>query len=303
MKRKVITIIAIVLFAAFIILPLVLHYDTYAVINNDTAAHLRAFDLMAREGYSGLYGAQVITGYILNHFEEWFGWNVETTFAIFNFGTLILAGFAVGFMVYRLTGNAIATLLTIPIVTIGTTATLHLFMCGTVFNIISILILLPMFIILTHYVIKKKRYWYASAIILMIPAMYYYHPSMGGGLFYNGEMYEAILPVYVSLMYYYGIYNIMILSISAYIIIKQKSYKSMNMMYVGGLLLVVVACAVIGYGGFNPYPNRVIVNMCLLLTLATVILMGMSLNVVNGKVKKHRTLLDRCYRWSLLLVK
>ena len=160
-------------------LPTVLHSDSYGVINNDTMAHLQAFQKMANQGYVGLYGGQEITGWIINHS----GLEPQTAFMYFNFGMLALAGLVNGLMVYVLTKSKLASLIVIPLATLGANAVMHLFYSGTIFNLIAVMVLIPSVIIIWYYINKKIGKWWAIGLSPLILSLMLYHPSLGEGLF------------------------------------------------------------------------------------------------------------------------
>lgn len=261
-------------------LPPVLHSQSYMVINNDTAAHLKAFET----GHY-IYGAQAIAGYVFGMFDVK---DMTILFMLFNFAMLATAGMIVGLMVYRLTGSDIASLLAIGMITLGLNATMHLFYSGTIFNIIGVLILLPVAIIVSHWLATKKLYWIAGLMIIpMAVAFWYYHPALGGGLLASGQLKESVLNPLEAILVFYGIYNAILLIVSSVFLWKYET-KGINRIIIVMLAIGIVASGVIGFAGLNPYPSRVIINMFLLLMLLTVLVMGIALQNTRGK---HRALI------------
>jgi hypothetical protein len=199
---------------------------------------------------------------------------------IFNFAMLALAGISTGFMVYQLTGNYIGGLLSMPIITLGTGSTMHLFYSGTIFNIVGVLIFIPLAITLGHYLFKNNKW--ILMVILAIPIMvftYLWHPALGEGLFIGGKLRESILNPVESILLFYGIFNAILLAVSITLMVKGKMFISKyNVAWVSIFSVVVIVSAVIGYFGLNPFPSRVIINMVLILSLLTVLIMAMALN-------------------------
>lgn len=277
----------VIIFLSLAITPMIFHSDVYGVINNDTRNHLAAFESMRINGYHGLYGGQVILGLIVNSLPRII--SPQISFMIFNFLSLAMAGFSVGFMVYRLSGSTIGGLLSMPLVVWGTGATMHLFYSGTIFNIVGVLILVPLLITIAHYIFVKRRYKLLFMLIPLSILMAWFHPSLGLGVFIlRATMLEATLNPFESIMRFTGIMPIFLLLTNGYILITSKdTIAKINRVIVFGILGIVIATGIIAFVGLNPFPSRVAMNMSLFLAILTAIVMGFALNKIRNKTSRY----------------
>jgi hypothetical protein len=235
---------------------------------------------MNNNGYHGLYGGQVAIGWIINHINEITNIKVDILFMIFNYVVLLCAGLSVGYMVYRLTGNKYGGVLSVPITIFGIKATLALFYCGIIFNIIAMLIILPLIICLYHYILGKKKY--KLAIIISIPiglCCWYFHPSFGSGIFQSGDIQEVVLNPYKVLMALVGIYNVVLLILCVYQIVNKKVKVGIySIVVISALLLGILLLGIITYGGYTLFTMRVLSNVSLLLGMIICLTVGFALN-------------------------
>jgi hypothetical protein len=258
-----------------------LHSDTYGVINNDTMAHLKAFQEMESQGYVGLYGGQEIVGWIINHS----GLEPQSTFMYFNFGMLALAGVVTGIMVYILTGNKIAGLLTMPLSTVCSGGMMQLFYCGTIFNVIAVMILVPLSIIAWYFINKKFGKWWSIGLSPLLIALLAFHPSLGGGLLSNNPVPEGVLNPFESLNTYFGMYNFILLTICLCVVYIQNSVKGFNAVIIVVLSAVILCSGIIGFVGLSDFSSRVIINMTLFMSLLTVLLMGIAVKNSRPEIR------------------
>lgn len=293
MKNKLFIIVYILIYTLIILLPMI--HSEYNVINNDTLAHLDAFAHMKLFGYQGLYGGQVMTGWILNHVNDLTGISVKTLFMWFNFGMLATAGLSVGLMTYILTKNKLGFVVASLFTVFGVNATLHLFYCGTIFNIISVLVILPLIITLASTIRYLRTKWIivigALSLAMLGLAVFTFHPSLGMGILQNGGLKEPVLNPMQAIANYIGIFSLILLVVSIYSIWQGKvKIDWFNYATLGCLSFIAIISIILGFWGLNPYPFRIIINMSLILLLIVSLLIGFALNNKN-KAIRYGTLL------------
>lgn len=281
---KKVAIILSLIFLVIVLMPMFLHPNIYAYINDDTIRHLEAFKVMEVNGYNGLYLGQELVGWVLNNIHSITGISVDYLFMFVNFIALALAGLLVGYMMKRLTGNTLVALISPWFIVFGVGATLHLFFSGTIFNIIGVLILIPAVVIITHYLYDKKRYiltMVTAFVLLSLIAPF--HPSMGTGLLLQGELQEAMINPAESIVMFFGITNMLLALACGILFIKSKlKLNAYQLTVFAVFILMFTSSNIIGQFGLTPFPSRVLINTCLFAGIILLMIAGWLLQYRNN---------------------
>lgn len=275
MRSKIIILSIFLLVALIVLLPPILHKDAYIVLNNDTLAHLEAFERL-KYGGEGLYLGQTITGKVLVWWESFTGMSLATSFMWFNYISLYLAGVCVALMVWQLTRNKVISVVALPLTIFGCYSVLHLFYCGTIYNIIGVMIILPLSIIGAQAVYRK--YKLCGLVLFVIPCAvfaWYFHPALGSGITWSSNISEGVINPLEAMVTYFGIFNMVILAVCiGYYVDKKFQSDKYQKGIIIFLLITTIASFIIAYIGATPYSSRVVINAFIFIALMMYVLMG-----------------------------
>jgi len=311
--------IAMLVLAVVIALPPLLHKETCLIINNDTAVHLATFEALKSGEASFLYLGQAITGYALVGIEKVIGISIQTSFMWFNFLALFLSGLAVATIVMMVTKSKLASTLSAFIITFGVGSTMHLFLSGTIFNIIEMLILLPVLIILVYKMFQGKNIKWLYAIIPLAIFMFFFHPSLGQGISFlanevpapvptpvpnPGEVtnssilpipitptpyFEAIINPIALLAIFFGISNLAVLVLCWIAFHARTNREKVGMgikTTLGTLLALSILLTILTFTGATPFSSRMAINLCLVLGLLLCLFVGIALKYNQSRLAK-----------------
>ncbi len=283
-KKHLLLLITLVILGTIIAVPPVFYKDSFIVINNDTTAHLAVFEKMKNGETQYLYLGQQVTGYMINWLNSITGVSNPELFMWFNFVTLFIASVVVSLLVLLTTKSQLAAALAAGVVVFGIGATMQLFLCGTIFNIIEILILFPTILALIYFSVtsKKLRLLTLPATILLGTTIYFFHPSLGSGinliLKSTPEYTEAILsPIYTTLVFF-GITNLLVLVLCVVSLLKRKSKVNIGTkVVISSLAIILFILSLLAFGGLTPYSSRMAMNLCLVAGVMLCIVLGLEL--------------------------
>lgn len=176
LSKQICVPLVLVIFMLLIILPPILNGYVYPNNGDDSAFHLRYFDSI-KEGTPevAMYLGRIIVGYPIVWMSSITGLSIDTLYLWFNYGTLCLIGI-VAYLMVSLIFNWQAGLLTVPLVLFATSSTLNLFDNGAIFDLITVGILLPLFLVCMVYAVKTRIpwLWYSMALF---PLLVFFHSS------------------------------------------------------------------------------------------------------------------------------
>ena len=161
-------------FLLLIILPPILYGYRYPNNGDDSAHHLQYFDSIIR-GSPGtaMYLGRLVVGYPLVWLSNITNLSIDVLYLWFNFGTLLLMGI-VAYKTVSLIFNWQAGLLTVPLVLFVTPSTLNLFDNGAVYDLITVGVLFPLFLLCSVYAVKTRIPWLWYAVGLF-PLLVSFH--------------------------------------------------------------------------------------------------------------------------------
>jgi hypothetical protein len=289
-----------IVFAVIVLLPPVMHGDKLLVINNDTANHIAAFEAIKSGEPHFAYLGQRVTGYTLVWLEDITRIDLQVLFMWFNYLVVLLGGLAVAALVIIITKSWLGGILSAVIITLGIGSTQHLFWSGTTFNLQSYIILLPLWLIAVYRFVRSKNYWWVTGIIGLGTLMFFWHPSLGTGLEYLGQApaqqapsltplptpspmptpySETVISPALSIPLFFGLTNIVLLTLCAFIVNKNKIKIDNSIKIVIGIIGI-GAITMLGLSTFysTVFSSRMAINACLLLGLFLCIGMGTALN-------------------------
>ena len=273
--------------ALILMIPPLVHKDLYLVINNDTAEHLKVFQSIKSGNPSFLYLGQKIVGYSLVWLEKVIRIDIPTLFMWFNYICLYLSGVCVGVLVQAVSDSKLGGLLSAYMIIFGISPTLHLFYSGTIFNIIEILILLPITLLVTFTIIKSKNLWWLLLLIPLSIIVYKFHPSLSYSIFSVNEQlpYEsAINPItVVRQMLGAAVVGLLLLTSVTIYKIKPIVYSGTKIIIVS-LTILMAGMFGLSFIGITNYSSRVVMNGCLLLGIIICILVGIAINGNKSKL-------------------
>lgn len=171
MKRWLIP-CALVLYTVAIMLPPIIHGYVYPNTGDDSAVHLSHIQAYADgqvKSLANAYWGEAMVGVPIAFFHNTFGWSIDVQFLWFNYFVLWL----VGISVYLLAGyvtNWYAGLLSIPVVMFVGPSVLNLFDNGSIFDLLTIGVLVPLGILAFILAMKNKK-WLIPLTILIVLAV------------------------------------------------------------------------------------------------------------------------------------
>jgi len=291
MKKHWLWLFLIVL-AVVVLLPPILHGADLKILNNDTAAHLAAFESIKNGNPHFLYFGQKVVGYSLVGIESVTGIDLASLFMWFNFLAFLLCGVAVGALVSVITKSKFGGALSALLILFGIGSTQHLFWSGTVFNLIEFLILLPLLLLVFYILVKKKTSMIIAAPVLLVIGivMFFFHPSFIGGIKYLfsdfGIHIESVINPIVALLTFFGITNL-ILFAPCWLGVKSKEEKTevTTKIVFGVVLSLATIMLLLAVFALTPFSSRMIINAFLLLGIVLCIYIGEAMKSESRIVK------------------
>ncbi len=246
------------------------------IINNDTLAHLQAF-----ERHQYIYFGQQMIGEWIDFVNRITGVNIGTLFLWFNFISLFCVGLIVLLFTYKLTKSWVAGIIGMWLMVFGIGATQHLFWSGTIFNIIDILIIFPIVLLLINKIIEKRFY---KGILLLIPMTLFlviFHPSFGIGVFTNIGKENVLSPAFI-ITIFIGIPIIIIMIIGFYLLRHTKI--KLGILIVDGILIVLSGIFIfLSYSNITAFSSRLAMNLSLMIGLLSCIMIGLTFKNSNSQ--------------------
>ena len=173
--------IVLLLLVLLIMLPPAIHSYAYPNLGDDSAVHLAVMDVMADYQLpETAYWGQLIVGYPLVGIAELFGVSIDTAFLWWSYVMLALAVVVIFLVVGSLVSRWAGMIATVLVV-FGTQGAMYLFHYGQIFNIVNMLIVLPVAIWFLVKGLTGRRWWLVGAVG-MTALFIVFHPT-GGALF------------------------------------------------------------------------------------------------------------------------
>ncbi len=291
--KKVCVPLILVAFVLLILLPPIIHGYVYPNMGDDTAFHLEYFDSI-KNGIpaTAMYLGRMIAGYPLVWLSFLSGLSVDTLFLWFNFGVLCLIGIGAYLMV-ALIFNWQAGLLTIPLILFVTPSTLNLFDNGAIFDLITVGILFPLFLLCLVYAIKTRIPWLWYAVALFPLLVCFHSISLVGSVSINSVSLGGIKPPVLQLTgvaWYLVVMMSRLVALVGCIVIMFliQDYKKIKLDRSQKLMLLLLFMTMVGLGvlalsGFGGIPMRFATDLCIVLALFTGCLIGVMWQSIKSK--------------------
>lgn len=289
-------IIAIFIFAIILLLPPILHSAKYMIINGDTQAHLNIFNQLKNGGHPVyLYIGQSTTAQLIVWLNSITNISIETLFMWFNFIMLLVGGIVMSMIIMTITKNKLAGILSMFLIIFGTTSITQLFFSGTIFNIIDIIVIFPLFILSIWKLINTKQLLWILLIIPLGFLVAFYHPSLGDGinlLFKNTLEKETIISPVATIISFLGIINFIIAILSVIIITTRKN----NYIPLATKVILVLINAlgvmftILTFMNITPFSARTLFNACIMFTIGICIIIGIAIKNNNKIIQIGITL-------------
>jgi hypothetical protein len=285
MYKKIVIPIVLVIFTLIIFLPPIIYGYIYPNNSDDTALHIRLFEAIQQSGNSGViqYWGQNIVGYPLVWFSNLTHISVSLLFMWFNFIVLWL----VGMMTFLLlkTINWQSGLIGMFIVTFCTSSTLNLFDTGAIYDLATVGVIAPFFLLCVVKFIGNKKWWWAFLAVILLVFSIMFH-SMVIMYIIGAKTVEPIPSIIAyaftllgEMMTIFGILGIFIL------IYKNRSIKldSKNITLLVGFILLIVGLSVCAFTALTSYPYRFAIDLAIVSSLFIAFLWGLVLKNLKYK--------------------
>lgn len=272
-----------------VIIPMMIHSQTYLSLNNDSVGHMVVFNAI-KDGSNPqfLYLGQKLTGYLLVWINKLTHIDLAILFMWFNFLSLYLSGISVGWLVRVTTKNKVASFLSACVIIFGILSTLRLFMSGTIFNIVDILVFVPIIFVFVYKMVDEKKPMYLFVIIPLSVFTYFFHSSFGyhapisppltvnQPIVSSGFENTTTLSPYLVVFSLLGTGTLALLMISLALLYKQHEKISLPNKIVLILLgIMAIGMFVGGYVGITEFSTRLLINSTLFIGIGLSIIMGL----------------------------
>lgn len=280
MKRWLIP-CALILYTVAIILPPIIHGYVYPNTGDDSAVHLSHIQAYADgqvtlKSLASAYWGEAMVGAPIAFFHNTFGWSLDVQFLWFNYFVLWL----VGISVYLLAGyvtNWYAGLLAIPVVMFVGPSVLNLFDNGSVFDLLTIGVLVPLGILAFLLAMKNKRWLIPLGILIALAVGVH---SIGIFKSY-GSPAQAATPWTEFIAVMLGWYLVILLAFGI-LGIALKTPKSKIAPKAYGTLIVfsalIIAGLVLAFTKITPWATRFATDSAVLLGMLSGVLISMVVN-------------------------
>lgn len=278
------------LLGCIIMVQPIVHPNLYIVINNDTANHLAVFKSLQQGNPTHfLYLGQQVTAYSLVWLSNLTHIGLDVLFMWFNYTMLLISGVVVGLLVTMVSKSKISGILSGVLIIFGVPSTLHLFYSGTIFDIIEILILVPIILMLIYQVVRRKKLYYLFVALALMILAYLFHPSFSMDWFGIKTFlpYENILNPLSVMNVLFGAGLIGLLVICLVVIYKIQPKVELPAKIVMLIIILMVSTMLgIGYIGITNYSTRLIFNAGMLFGILLSILLGITLTASKSSLLK-----------------
>ncbi len=281
MTKKLIIISVLVLYTLIIFLPPLIHGYVYPNNGDDSAFHLRYLSLVQNgQSETRLYPALDIVGYPLIWISDLTHISLNSLYLWFNFIILWLIGIVNFFIVAKLV-NWKSGLFAVIMVLFMTPSTLNLFDNGSIYDLMTVGILLPIWI---YCVVKlwysKRWYWMIPIVLVILPIFFMHTFAILGG---KGNSPIVSPSQFVSI--FVGIMTIVIIFISAIIVIPQYYRIKPQSKYLALILISIsVILAVLTFTGVIGWNIRIATDLGIVLSILGACLLGIVLDLYKRKL-------------------
>lgn len=167
-NKKVIILLCLVVFVLIVMLPPLMYGYVYPNMSDDSAHHLAFIENIKNgESVSVLYAGQYIVAYPIIWLNSWTGVSINALFMWFNFIILALVGIILFFVIKSLVGW-VAGLVALVFLMFSVPTTLTIFGNGEIYDLITLGILMPLFILCVAKTAINKKWWLFGITILLL---------------------------------------------------------------------------------------------------------------------------------------
>jgi hypothetical protein len=281
MKKNWIIAVALLVYTLIIFLPPILHGYIYPNNSDDSAYHLWFIDAL-RNGTAGngAYWGNYVIGYPLIWLNSLFGFSIDVMFLWLNYILLWSVGISIYLLVSKIT-NCKMGLMAIPVVMFCTPSTLGLFDAGTIFDLATVGVILPLMLLCIILGLNKKI-WFIPTAILFI-ALITIH-SIGIIPYIGDNLVEPSPSLFQFIVVLFGrISTILILLPISYLVFKWKSVGLNKTQKIALLLMVIVIMALViaSFSNITAFPLRFSIDLAIVLAIASSCLLAITVKTVK----------------------
>jgi len=165
------------LLLAVVFVPPAIHGYTYPSIGDDAAAHLENMDrIRAGEEPVMSYWGTAIVGYPLVWLADGLNVSNDAVYVWWNYAMIALAGIVI-YLVFSSLVNKWAGFLASAMALFGTQGVMYLFNYGVMFDIVNMMIILPLWLWFTVKWLGKQRWGYAIGALASLSLFCVFHTS------------------------------------------------------------------------------------------------------------------------------
>lgn len=281
MRKKYTILIVLISYTLIILLPPIMYGYIYPNNSDDTAFHLYYFNKLQQGGtFEANYLGQYILGYAIVWLSNISNLTIEFIFLWFNFIVLWLIGFTAFFVSWKLVSWK-AGLIALPMVIFVTPSTLNLYDCGSIYDLMTVGIFLPLSVYCAVKLLVTKKFYWAIPLLVSAGLVLFIHTI--GALGSNGN--EPIVSFSQFANVFIGTIPLLIFFGSLIIVAcryKEVEYKSKIL----GIILscIVLAMATLVFSGLIGWSIRIALDLSIVLALFTACLLGMVIKLYPDKI-------------------
>jgi hypothetical protein len=235
-----------------------------------------------------LYWGRYIVGYPIIWLSNATGLSIDTIFLWFNFSVLIGIDLAVYILISKLV-NWWAGLLAVPIV-IFSQSTLNMFDDGTVFQLIILGIVLPLFIyVLARAINTKKIYWILTILgIVGFTLIFHLLSAIQTALSLETTISRitTLKCFYSSMVGLSAIGGITLLTLLVVSLWKRINKKDGLIISIGLVVFLIITLSIMAFGIGKYEPLRVSYDIAVIISLLSVLLMGLVIKYSSSRIIK-----------------
>jgi hypothetical protein len=274
--------VVLIVYTLIIIIPPIAHGYVYPNGGDDSAGHLYYLTQYINRdinivGLAQSYWGQVLVGVPIMALHRGFGWSIDTMFLWFNY--LVLWG--VGISVYLLVGKVVGWkigLISIPIVMFVSASVLNLFNDGSIYDLMTVGVLLPLSIFALLSSLKNKKWLIIAGVILLLSVVVH-----SAAIFKRYDLVpqpSTPIPEFITIMVG-GLLLILLLISVVFLIIDKYKYDKKEKIAVGILGILIVLFIPLSFTQITVWANRFAVDLAIIIAIFTSLLVGMTLKHIR----------------------
>ena len=290
-KSKWLIVIVLFIYTLIIIIPPIAHGYIYPNGGDDSAGHLYYLTKYVNRdisivGLANSYWGQVIVGVPIMALHKGFGWSIDTMFLWFNY--LVLWG--VGISVYLLVGKVVGWkigLISIPIVMFISASVLNLFNDGSIYDLMTVGVLLPLSIFALLSSLKNKKWLIIAGVFILLAVIVH-----SAAVFKRyGLVPQPSTPIsdFLTIMVG-GLLLVLLIIAVVFLIIDKYKYEKNEKIAASILGILIVLFIPLSFTQITVWANRFAVDLAIIIGIFTALVVGMVLKRIGLRPSAFITL-------------